>query len=104
MDTNILEIYYMADESSKKFDRVMEGHCWRKKTANRTGTAMPVQDKICLRKRSLIETVNDGLKKICQAEHTRHRSFENFIGNMVAALVAYNFLPKNPPPILILLI
>ncbi|GHV49241.1 hypothetical protein FACS1894181_07660 [Bacteroidia bacterium] len=26
MDANILEIYYMADEFSKKFDRVMKGH------------------------------------------------------------------------------
>ncbi|GHT37505.1 hypothetical protein FACS189435_2640 [Bacteroidia bacterium] len=26
MDANILEIYHMADESSKKFGRVMEGH------------------------------------------------------------------------------
>ncbi|GHT37690.1 hypothetical protein FACS189435_3260 [Bacteroidia bacterium] len=56
---------------------------------------MPVRDKIYLRKRSLIETVNDELKNICQVEHTRHRSFENFIGNMVAALVAYHFLPKK---------
>ncbi|GHV50015.1 hypothetical protein FACS1894181_10000 [Bacteroidia bacterium] len=57
---------------------------------------MPVRNKICLRKRSLIETVNDGLKNICHAEHTRRRYFENFIGNMVAVLVAYNFLPKKP--------
>ncbi|GHV49234.1 hypothetical protein FACS1894181_07630 [Bacteroidia bacterium] len=63
---------------------------------NMKNSPMPVRDKICLRKRSLIETVNDGLKNICRVEHTRRRSFENFIGNMVAALVAYNFLPKKP--------
>ncbi|GHU08847.1 hypothetical protein FACS189431_5830 [Alphaproteobacteria bacterium] len=63
---------------------------------NMKNSLMSVRDKICLRKRSLIETVNDELKNICQIEHTRHRSFENFIGNMVAALVAYNFLPKKP--------
>ncbi|GHV54951.1 hypothetical protein FACS1894181_18740 [Bacteroidia bacterium] len=39
MDANILGIYYMADEFSKKFDGVMEGHRLAKKTANRTGTA-----------------------------------------------------------------
>ncbi|GHV48495.1 hypothetical protein FACS1894181_04370 [Bacteroidia bacterium] len=63
---------------------------------NMKNSLMSIRDKICLRKRSLIETVNDELKNICQVEHTRHRSFENFIGNMVAALVAYNFLPKKP--------
>ena len=36
---------------------------------------MLLQDKIALRKRALIETVNDELKNICQVEHTRHRSF-----------------------------
>ena len=54
------------------------------------------RDKIYLRKRSLIETVNDELKNICQIEHMRHRCFVNFIGNMIAALVAYNFSPKKP--------
>ena len=36
-------------------------------------------DKILLRKRALIETVNDELKNIAQIEHSRHRSFNNFI-------------------------
>ena len=35
-------------------------------------------DKILLRKRSLIETVNDQLKNISQIEHSRHRSIWNF--------------------------
>ncbi len=37
-------------------------------------------DKILLRKRSLIETVNDQLKDISQIEHTRHRSASKFFG------------------------
>ena len=57
---------------------------------------MLISDKIYLRKRALIETVNDQLKNICQIEHTRHRCFENFIGNLVSGLIAYNFLPKKP--------
>ncbi len=57
---------------------------------------MTISDKIILRKRSLIETVNDELKNICQIEHSRHRSPLNFIVNIVAGLVAYNFLPKKP--------
>jgi len=55
-----------------------------------------MNDKIMLRKRSVIETVNDELKNICQVEHSRHRSFTNFIANIVAGLIAYSFLPKKP--------
>ena len=53
-------------------------------------------DKVLLRKRSIIETVNDFLKNICQIEHTRHRSPINFMVNLLAGLVAYSFLPKKP--------
>ena len=55
-----------------------------------------MQDKIALRKRALIESVNDQLKNICQIEHTRHRSFENFITNLLSGLIAYSFFPKKP--------
>ena len=57
---------------------------------------MTISDKILLRKRSIIETVNDELKNICQIEHSRHRSFTNFLSNIVAGLIAYSFLPKKP--------
>lgn len=33
---------------------------------------MLMQDKIALRKRALIESVNDELKNMCQIEHTIH--------------------------------
>ncbi len=57
---------------------------------------MNMSDKIPLRKRSVIETVNDQLKNICQIEHSRHRGFENFITNIIAGLIVYSFLPKKP--------
>lgn len=63
---------------------------------NMKNSLMSLQDKILLRKRSVIETVNDELKNICQLEHSRHRSFANFMANMVAGLIAYAFLPKKP--------
>jgi hypothetical protein len=63
---------------------------------NMKNQLMTISDKILLRKRSVIETVNDELKNICQIEHSRHRSPLNFIVNMVAGLIAYNFLPKKP--------
>lgn len=55
-----------------------------------------LMDKILLRKRALIETVNDQLKNICQIEHSRHRSPWNFMVNLVAGLIAYTYLPKKP--------
>src|SRR3982750_3711851 len=57
---------------------------------------MPLLDKLLLRKRDLIECVNDQLKNISQIEHTRHRSATNGFVNIVAAVVAYTFQPKKP--------
>jgi hypothetical protein len=57
---------------------------------------MPIMDKILLRKRSLIETVNDQLKNISQIEHTRHRSPANFLINLLSGLIAYMHQPKKP--------
>lgn len=53
-------------------------------------------DKILLRKRALIESVNDQLKNICQIEHSRHRSVFNFLVNLLAGLVAYTYHEKKP--------
>ena len=63
---------------------------------NMKNSLMTIADKILLRKRSVIETVNDELKNICQVEHSRHRSFVNFITNLLAGIMAYSFLPKKP--------
>ena len=57
---------------------------------------MPMVDKLLLRKRSLIECVNDQRKNISQIEHTRHRSVVNGVVNLIAAVVAYTFQPKKP--------
>jgi hypothetical protein len=58
---------------------------------------MEMSDKILLRKRSIIETMNDQLKNICQAEHPRHRSVVNFLTNLVAGIIACNVLSEKPP-------
>jgi hypothetical protein len=54
---------------------------------------MPLIDKILLRKRALIETIHDQLKNICQIEHSRHRSVNNFMVNLIAGLIAYTHQP-----------
>jgi hypothetical protein len=63
---------------------------------NMKNKLMPLWDKIMLRKRFLIETVNDQLKNQMQIEHTRHRSPTNFLVNLMSGLLAYSFKPKKP--------
>ncbi|WP_221901290.1 transposase, partial [Bathymodiolus platifrons methanotrophic gill symbiont] len=57
---------------------------------------MAAFDAILLRKRSIIETINDQLKNIFQLEHSRHRSLTNYMVNAVACLVAYSYQEKKP--------
>lgn len=63
---------------------------------NMKNRLLSVFDQLLLRKRALIETINDQLKNICQIEHTRHRSTANFLVNVIAALVAYTYKEKLP--------
>ncbi|MDR0981788.1 MAG: transposase, partial [Culturomica sp.] len=63
---------------------------------NMKNRLMSFYDKILLRKRSIIETINDELKNICDVEHTRHRSVHNFLMNIISALAAYSFFDKKP--------
>ena len=57
---------------------------------------MTLEDKMLLCKRSVIETVNDEFKNICQLEHARHRSVHNLLMNILGAINAYCCLPKKP--------
>ena len=63
---------------------------------NMKNQLMPMADKLLLRKRALIETVNDQLKNISQIEHSRHRNVNNFFVNLLAGLAAYSIKPKKP--------
>jgi transposase len=53
-------------------------------------------DDAILRKRSLVETVFDQLKNLCQIEHSRHRSINNFIVNLLGGIIAYCLMPLKP--------
>ena len=57
---------------------------------------IPAFDKVLLRKRAVIETINDELKNIMQIEHSRHRSPHNFLVNLVSGIIAYQFKTKKP--------
>lgn len=63
---------------------------------NMKNKLMPLIDKLLLRKRAIIESVNDQLKNISQIEHSRHRSINNFMVNLLAGLAAYALQPKKP--------
>lgn len=66
---------------------------YRKKMNNRL---VPLIETILLRKRAIIESVNDQLKNICQIQHTRHRSVCNFMVNLLGGLIAYTYHPIKP--------
>ena len=60
------------------------------------GALMSLSDRLLIRKRAIIEIINDELKNIAQVEHSRHRSINNFIVNMLGAIAAYCLFPKKP--------
>ncbi|UAW63663.1 IS982 family transposase [Mycoavidus sp. HKI] len=53
-------------------------------------------DQALFRLRSLVETVFDELKNLCQIEHTRHRSPINFAVNLLSGIIAYCLMPNKP--------
>lgn len=63
---------------------------------NMKNRLLPLMDKIMLRGRSIIETINDQLKNQEQIEHTRHRSPVNFGVNLFSGMIAYQLQPKKP--------
>lgn len=78
--------YISADLGEKLFKRGLQLFTTLK--SNMRQKLMSLKDKLLLRKRSLIETVNDQLKNISQIEHTRHRSPQNFLINLLAGIAA----------------
>lgn len=64
--------------------------------SNMKGVLMLLSDKLLLRKRAIIETVNDELNNIARVGHSRHRSFDNFIVNLLGAIAAYCCFPEKP--------
>lgn len=84
--------------SAKLFEKLWERKIQliTKLKKNMKNKLMDYTDKVLLRKRAVIEAVNDFLKNICQIEHSRHRSVAGFLVNVIAALTAYSFLPSKP--------
>jgi len=63
---------------------------------NMKNKLMNLVDKILLRSRGIIESVNNKFKFDCQIEHHRHRSPWNFLVNFVSGIVAYAYDSCKP--------
>lgn len=63
---------------------------------NMKNKLMNLTQKILLKKRGMIESINDILKSVCDIEHTRHRSPINALLNVFAGICAYTFLERLP--------
>ena len=63
---------------------------------NMKNSLMKIEDSLLLRKRFIIETINDQLKNISQIEHSRHRKPLNFAVNLISGLIAYTYQAKKP--------
>ena len=103
MDSLIKEIFgkLFADRryiSQKLFEKLLQKEITLVTRAKKNikNKLMDFYDRLMLRKRTVIESVNDFLKNICNIEHSRHRSMTNFLVNLVSVLAAYSFLPKKP--------
>ena len=53
-------------------------------------------EKLLLRSRGLIESVNNRLKNGCQIEHHRHRFPIHFLANLFGGLIGYQIQPTKP--------
>ena len=110
-NNKIIEIFSICDDFSKVFDKTLEQKAIpncdssKKRKYHRDGMMSDSEvmtililfhDSVILRKRSIIETINDGLKNMAQVEYSRHRSFHNFVNNLMSGLAAYCFFPKKP--------
>ena len=106
-EDKITEIFCMADNFCKFFDAMTVKYTLKptgKRKYHRSSTMskaevmliMILSDRLLLRKRAIIETVNDELKNIAQVEYSRHRCFDNFVVNLLGAIAAYCLFPKKP--------
>ena len=106
-EAKVTEIFCMADDFCKFFDAMTAKYALKptgKRKYHRSSTMskaevmliMILSDRLLLRKRAIIETVNDELKHSAQVEHSGHRCFDNFIVNLLGAIAAYCLFPKKP--------
>lgn len=63
---------------------------------NMKNAIMHMNDKLWLKKRAVIESVNDILMTVFDIDHTRHRCPWNAVCHTLAGIAAYAFYPQKP--------
>ena len=86
--------YISADLFKKLFERCLHLVIGIKKNIKKN--LMSWADKLCLRKRSIIENVFDYIKNKFELEYTRHRSVSNAFVRILSVLIAYTLKPTKP--------
>lgn len=71
-------------------------HLVTKIRKNMKNQLLQIDDKLQLKKRALIESVNDILMSVQDIDHRRHRSPLNAIVHTMAGLVTYHFYDVKP--------
>ena len=84
--------------NTELFERLfMKGvHIVTKLRKNMKNKLMPLEDKLGLRKRGIVETVGGILKIDLSLEHSRHRSVIGYFVHLIATVIAYGFREKKP--------
>lgn len=71
-------------------------HLVTKLRKNMKNQLVHLTDKLRLRQRALIESVNDILMSVLDIDHTRHRSPLNALVHTMGGLIAYHFYDTKP--------
>ncbi len=87
LQSEIIPRSYIRASQLEKIKAFIKDECDLNKPLNFT-------DKVELRKRAVIESVNDILNNVCYVEHIRYRSFENVVTNIMFGLII-SFLSKK---------
>ena len=90
----VTEIFCIIDECDKKLDGELKKNLH---LPNQNGNGKRYRNrKVMLRKRYIIECINELLKNKANLVHSRHCSIHNFIMNLCSALTAYCFCDNKP--------
>ena len=87
---------YISNTLAQSLRSMFNVHLITKLRRNMKNQLIPWTDRILLRRRAIVESVIDQLKNISQIEHSRHRSFSNFVVNVLCGLIAYSRRPTKP--------
>lgn len=84
--------------SGKIFKKLFENNITliTKVRKNMKNRLIESENAMFLKKRAVIESVNNILKNTFQIEHTRHRSPINFLVNLISGIAAYSFTENKP--------